>query len=69
MWRRNGEAVEREGRFYQAAMFHHLMFDLDLMLIRHVALSIPVPALLDITLKRFEVPCQKFLNFCRKFPP
>jgi hypothetical protein len=67
MWRRNGEAVEQEARFYQANMFHHLMFDLDLTLIRHVALSIPTVALLEITLTRFEVPatldCSADLEF------
>ncbi|CAE7428307.1 dut [Symbiodinium sp. KB8] len=55
MWRRNGEALEHESEFYRMNYWHHLLIDVDLLVLRMAALALRPETFFRVTLKRFEL--------------
>ncbi|CAJ1385528.1 unnamed protein product [Effrenium voratum] len=55
MWRRNGEALEHECEFYRMNYWHHLLMDVDLLVLRMSALVLRPEEFFSATLKRFEL--------------
>ncbi|CAE7781515.1 Ubr1 [Symbiodinium sp. CCMP2456] len=55
MWRRNGEALEHESEFYRMNYWHHLLIDVDLLVMRMAALALRPETFFQVTLKRFEL--------------
>eukprot|EP00928_Gymnodinium_smaydae_P096158 TRINITY_DN8436_c0_g2_i1.p1 TRINITY_DN8436_c0_g2~~TRINITY_DN8436_c0_g2_i1.p1 ORF type:complete len:1425 (-),score=350.56 TRINITY_DN8436_c0_g2_i1:2380-6528(-) len=55
MWRRNGEAPENESEFYRMNYWHHLLVDMDLLVLRLASLVLPAEALFRTLFSRFEL--------------
>lgn len=55
MWRRNGEALENESEFYRMNYWHHLLIDMDLLILRMAAMILRPETFFRSTLTRFEL--------------
>lgn len=55
MWRRNGEALENENEFYRMNYWHHLLIDVDLLILRMSAMLLSAHSFFAKVLTRFEL--------------